>query len=108
MERTNDRNVGDLLMENLTAIDDERQEKCIHCNKQWYSKHYRDGVCHSCQQKNLPGRTALERRENIQSKVAWVVGILAQACNSIGPHKLLRRSDTCRASTPIGGCTRTP
>ncbi|MBT4849756.1 hypothetical protein HON36_02805 [Candidatus Parcubacteria bacterium] len=62
-------------MENLTAIDDERKENCIHCGNEWYAIHHKDGVCHSCQQKGLPGRTALERRENIQAKVAWAVGI---------------------------------
>ena len=51
--------IGEELRKNLVAIEDERKEACIHCKKVWYSIHYRDGVCHSCQQLNKPGRTQL-------------------------------------------------
>jgi hypothetical protein len=41
--------------------EDERKEQCIHCGKIWYSIHHKDGVCHSCQQKGLPGRTNINK-----------------------------------------------
>lgn len=47
----------------MRQIADERKERCVHCGAEWYAIHYKDGVCHSCQQKHLPGRTVLVRRE---------------------------------------------
>lgn len=47
----------------MLGPDDERKETCIHCGKIWYAIHYKDGVCHSCQEKKLPGRTAIARKE---------------------------------------------
>lgn len=47
----------------LCQMADERKEHCIHCGAEWYSIHYKDGVCHSCQQRCLPGRTELARRD---------------------------------------------
>ncbi|MBI3633368.1 MAG: hypothetical protein HY226_03700 [Candidatus Vogelbacteria bacterium] len=44
------------------AISDEKMENCIHCNSRWYSIHFRDGVCHGCQLKSLPGRNAMLER----------------------------------------------
>ena len=46
----------------FAAMESEQQEPCIHCHKVWYSIHYRDGVCHSCQKRHLPGRVELARR----------------------------------------------
>lgn len=47
----------------LLGPGDEGKETCIHCGKIWYEKHYKDGVCPSCQEKQLPGRTAIARKE---------------------------------------------
>ncbi len=41
----------------VSGPEDERKETCIHCQEVWYGIHYKDGVCHSCQQKKLPGRS---------------------------------------------------
>lgn len=42
---------------------DEGKEACIHCGSIWYSIRYKDGVCHSCQLKKLPGRKEIARKE---------------------------------------------
>lgn len=47
----------------FAAMDDERKEACIHCKKVWYSIHYQNGVCHSCQQQDRPGRAVLLGQE---------------------------------------------
>ena len=57
--------------------DDERKERCIHCGKVWYAQHHRDGVCHSCQQKNLPGRTALRNRVRNRTRIIMIAGAIA-------------------------------
>lgn len=75
MRQNDDSKIVDALLDNIIHIEDERQENCIHCNKRWYSKHYRDGVCHSCQQKGLPGRTVIENRQRRQTKIAFAIGI---------------------------------
>lgn len=41
---------------------DEEKEACIHCGKVWYAIHHKDGVCHECQKRGLPGKTVLARR----------------------------------------------
>lgn len=41
---------------------DEGKETCIHCGRIWYEIHYKDGVCPGCQEKQLPGRTAIARK----------------------------------------------
>lgn len=55
----------------FAAMADEQQESCIHCGAHWYSIHYRDGVCHTCQKKRLPGRSAIARRTKIRHAMAW-------------------------------------
>jgi len=55
--------LGQMIWNNLAAIGQEEKENCIHCNKRWYSMHYRDGVCNSCQQMGKPGRTVLMTRK---------------------------------------------
>jgi len=50
------------------AASDERMEWCIHCNAEWYSLHYIDGVCNSCQKKRLLGRAELARRSDFRRK----------------------------------------
>ena len=57
----------------FAEMERDRQEACIHCKKVWYSIHYRDGVCHSCHKKNMPGRTAIRRAEE-QKATALIVG----------------------------------
>lgn len=47
----------------MLGPDDEKKETCIHCGKTWYAIHHKDGVCPSCQEKKLPGRTAIAKKE---------------------------------------------
>ena len=56
--------------DNLFGPDDERKAKCIHCGAVWYEIHYKDGVCHSCQQKKLPGESVLIRRAIWKSRAS--------------------------------------
>jgi hypothetical protein len=46
---------------------DEDKAKCIWCGEEWYIIHHKDGVCNSCQKKNLPGLRALENRSAIKT-----------------------------------------
>ncbi len=46
------------IFQTFCAMGDEEKAVCIHCGKVWYAIHHRDGVCHACQQKGLPGRAA--------------------------------------------------
>ncbi len=48
----------------LCQMSDERKEVCIHCGNEWYSIHYKDGVCHSCQGKGFLGRKALAEKSS--------------------------------------------
>ena len=50
----------------FAAMDDERQEACIHCQKVWYAIHHKDGVCHRCQKKGLPGRMLMMHRAQVR------------------------------------------
>ena len=61
--------------DNLFGPDDERKEICIHCGKRWYSLHYKDGVCHECRQKGLPGRTEIAKKQNVFNYVFGSIGI---------------------------------
>ncbi len=54
-------------------MDDERKETCIHCREEWYSKHYKDGVCHSCGQKGLPGRSVLYQRKMLKNRAVSLI-----------------------------------
>lgn len=47
----------------LDAMEDERQENCIHCGARWYAIHHKDGVCHICQSDGKPGRSTIKRRQ---------------------------------------------
>lgn len=51
------------LVDSMLGPDDERKISCIHCGKEWYEVHYKDGVCPACQDKKLPGRTEIEKKE---------------------------------------------
>lgn len=53
--------------------EDERKATCIHCGDIWYAKHYKDGVCHSCQQKKLPGETQLIKSAVTKRKIILIV-----------------------------------
>jgi len=57
----------------VCQIADERMERCIHCNEEWYSIHYVDGVCQSCRQKGLPGRTTLARQHSFRHKALFLI-----------------------------------
>ena len=54
--------LGETVWSNMVAMGEEEKEACIHCGTEWYRIHYRDGVCHQCQQLSRPGRTELAAR----------------------------------------------
>ena len=54
--------LADMIRRNMVAMGEEEKEACIHCGTEWYRIHYRDGVCHQCQQLGRPGRTELAAR----------------------------------------------
>lgn len=54
---------------------DEEKETCIHCGKTWYAIHHKDGVCHECQAKKLPGRTQMARTERLIAIIVRTVVI---------------------------------
>ena len=58
--------------------EDERKEKCIHCQTEWYAKHHKDGVCNSCQEKKLPGRSALAQKRQQKNivKLLVIIGLI--------------------------------
>jgi hypothetical protein len=35
------------------GADDERKVHCKECGEYWYESHYKNGYCHSCQQKGF-------------------------------------------------------
>jgi len=49
-------NTGDRIFAIMSAISDEEKEICIHCGKEWYKIHHKDGVCNCCQKLGRPGR----------------------------------------------------
>ena len=56
------------------AMEDERKETCIHCRSVWYAIHFRDGVCHGCQGKKMPGRSVLEARARATQRLRfWLI-----------------------------------
>lgn len=57
-------------------MEEERKEACIHCGAVWYAKHYRDGVCHSCQAKGLPGRTVQKNRNVIRNVIEIMASVV--------------------------------
>ena len=80
-----------LLSEGLrvfTAMEDERKEDCIHCGANWYSIHYRDGVCHRCYEQGLPGKTAL----NAAKRKRQIVFIIILGCVILSTLLLFVRS----------------
>lgn len=62
--------------DNIFGPEDERKARCIHCETVWYEIHYKDGVCHGCQQKKLPGRSELERRVENKTRFIFAVGVI--------------------------------
>jgi len=58
----------DLIGKNIKGIEEDRKEPCIHCGDVWYSIHYKDGVCHKCQEKGLPGRTEIAKKRRSKSR----------------------------------------
>jgi hypothetical protein len=48
--------------DNFFGPDDERKARCVHCGSEWYEKHYKDGLCHSCQQEDVPGLTERSKK----------------------------------------------
>ncbi len=71
-------NLFDMFGKTLNSMFyEERQETCIHCRKTWYATHYKDGVCHTCQKKNLPGRTEQWRRRAQREQLFLLIGSVA-------------------------------
>ena len=72
--------LGETVWSNMVAMGEEEKEACIHCGTEWYRIHYRDGVCHQCQQLSRPGRTELAaRRRTFRRTLAFgalVIGSL--------------------------------
>ena len=64
---------GEMIWQNMTAIGEEKKETCIHCGREWYSIHYRDEVCHQCQQLGKPGREILATRQLLRQKAMIAV-----------------------------------
>jgi hypothetical protein len=59
MEECNMEGIKGILLAHIIAIEEEKQETCIHCGSVWYSMHYRDGVCYRCRQSGKLGRAGL-------------------------------------------------
>ena len=70
----------------LAAMSDERQEHCIHCNKKWYSMHYQDGACYSCQKKGLPGRMAIQAARDVRERIFTLAFVALLAILYIALH----------------------
>ena len=72
---TKDDDILTHLAYGICQIRDEKKATCIHCRSVWYEIHYRDGVCHSCQQKQLPGRTEIARhaRRRRLTRLSWLI-----------------------------------
>ncbi len=73
-------NFGDItpkqFADNMFGPEDERKEDCIHCGKNYYVIHHKDGVCNACQKKGLPGRSEINKRGNIFDFVFAHIGII--------------------------------
>ena len=61
--------LGNAILENMTEIDNERTEACIHCKKVWYSIHYRDGVCSKCRELGKPGRLEIAAKKKARNVI---------------------------------------
>jgi hypothetical protein len=71
----------------IGAMYDEGKEACIHCKAIWYSIHYKDGVCHSCQQLKKPGRSVLaacEWRKECLIRIGFTAFLLLLAWLLLG------------------------
>ena len=60
----------------LMGPDDERKKHCIHCNEEVYEVNLNDGVCPDCRDKNLPGRSVLEKRAERRRNTIMIVSII--------------------------------
>lgn len=67
--------LSDMILAHVVAMGQEKKEACIHCGNVWYSIHYRDGVCHQCQQLGKPGRAELAARKRSFQRTL-VIGVL--------------------------------
>jgi hypothetical protein len=66
--------IGEMIWQNMVAMEDEKMEACIHCGNVWYRIRHRDGVCYQCQKLGKLGRSRLaERKRTI--RFALVGGI---------------------------------
>ena len=68
-------NIMDIGLNTLAAMENERKEPCIHCEKVWYVIHHEDGVCHECQRKGVPGRAAQAARKRAIRR-SWAIGFV--------------------------------
>lgn len=62
-------NIGDVIFNTMSAMEDEAMVVCIHCNEEWYKNRYVDGVCHSCKEKGLPGRAQIAAAKRTRTYV---------------------------------------
>jgi hypothetical protein len=64
------------LIYGMAQIDNERKTTCIHCGDEWYAIHYKDGVCHSCQEKGLTGKSDLLEELSLIKIALFVAGLV--------------------------------
>ncbi len=79
--------LGERIFQTLRAMGDEEQATCIHCGSIWYAVHFQDGVCHTCQQKGLPGRAA---QQEIARRRAFRLILTIAAVSTVALLLLLR------------------
>ena len=73
----------DRFADALRKIEDERKERCIHCDEEWYSIHYKDGVCSACRLKGLPGRAQINRQKKNHRRTLNIILLLIYAAISV-------------------------
>jgi len=66
-------NLSDAFFRNLDEVGKDRKETCIHCGKEWYSIHYKDGVCPSCQALGKPGISKIEAKGRFIETVFYAI-----------------------------------
>ena len=65
------------LLYGLEQIEADRQEACIHCKAVWYASKHKDHVCHVCQKKGLPGRSAILARAGYMRLTGLLLALIA-------------------------------
>lgn len=69
-------NYGDIdpktFANNMFGPEDEQTAICIHCRTIGYKINHKDGVCPTCQEKGLPGRTEIQKREDAKMRTIGI------------------------------------